>query len=370
MKEVYNFSPGPGVLFKDVLHEVNSEFLNWNDTGHSVLELNHRTDAFKKLLLDAMQSLKTLANIPDDFDILFVQGGATQIFSSIPLNFCEEGDTVDYIVNGYWSRFAANEAKKFAKVKICNHAPPDGSSGKDCPNQASLKLSPNAKYVHYCCNETISGCEFQYVPEVGEKPLICDMSSNFLSKPIHCIEKYGMIYAGCHKNVGPPGMAVVIVRKDMLNKYRNNIPLLLNFTQIKNHNSTLNTPPVFNIYFAKLTFEYMLKQGGLSEMEKNNKEKAKLLYDAIENSDGFYLYDMNPSCKSIMNVPFRLKNSCDETVFLQKAKEFNIIGLEGHSSVGHCRASLYNAMPIKGVEHLVEYMDIFHKMTKKNLHIK
>lgn len=360
MSSRYNFSPGPGVLFKDVLEKVHRSFLNWNNTGHSILELNHRSKEFKKLLIDTKKSLKFLAKIPENYDILFVQGGATQVFSSIPLNFCKESDTVDYIVNGYWSKFAAEEATKFANVNICN----DDKCYHSCPQQSSLKISPNAKYVHYCSNETINGCEFQYVPDVGKIPLICDMSSNFLSKPIKNIEKYGMIYAGCHKNIGPPGMVIIIIREDMLDKYRDKIPLLLNFTELRNNNSILNTPPVFNIYFANLTFEHMLKKGGLEVIEKNNINKAKILYDIIEKSNGFYIYDMNPKCKSIMNVPFRLKETIHEQHFLELAKEHGLDGLSGHPSVGNCRASLYNAMPIEGVIKLADFMNLFYLMVK------
>ena len=360
MSKRYNFSPGPGVLFKDVLEKVQKSFLNWNNTGHSILELNHRSKEFETLLVGATKALRKLAEIPDNFDIIFIQGGATQVFSSIPLNFCEESDTVDYIVNGYWSKFAAEEATKFANVNICNN----DLSYNDCPKQSSLKISPNAKYVHYCSNETINGCEFKYVPDVGEIPLICDMSSNFLSKPIKNIQKYGMIYAGCHKNIGPPGMVVVIIREDMLNKFRNKIPLLLNFTEMRNKCSILNTPPVFNIYFASLTFEHMLKIGGLKVIENKNKEKATILYDAIEQSDGFYIYDMNPLCRSIMNIPFRIKTAKYERLFLEKAKEYGLDGLDGHPSVGHCRVSLYNAMPIEGVLKLTEFMKIFYLMCK------
>ena len=354
--KVYNFSPGPGVLFEEVLTQINDELLNWNNMGISILELNHRSTEFKDLLEKTKDSLRKLAHIPDNFDILFVQGGATQVFSSVPLNFCEQNDTVDYIVNGYWSQFAATEAKKFANVNICNT---DSDHYYKCPEQSSLNISPNAKYVHYCANETIHGCEFQYVPDVGGKPLICDMSSNFLSKPIQHIERYGMIYAGSHKNVGPPGMVVVIIRKNMLHRHRIDIPLMLNYTEIHSHNSTLNSPPVFNIYFAYLTFQHILKNGGLNEMQKRNEEKANLLYAMIENSDGFYHYKMDSDCKSKMNVPFSLRNEADEQTFLKEAKSKGLIGLDGHHTVGHCRASLYNAMSKKGVQQLVDFMNIF-----------
>ena len=354
---ILNFSPGPGVLFEEVLRHAQDELLNWRSSGMSILELNHRTPEFNQLLLSTKAKLRTLAGIPESFDILFLQGGATQVFSAIPLNFTTENDTVDYIVNGYWSNFAANEAKKYVNnVHISNAI---GNDYTSCPEQSELHISKDSKYVHYCSNETIHGLEFQYVPDVGDKPLICDMSSNFLSKPILNIEKYGMIYAGCHKNVGPAGMVIVILRNDMFNRYRLSTPLMMNYTESMRHNSMLNTPPVFNIYMARLTFLELIRLGGLREMKRTNEEKSQLLYDVIEDSNGFYRYVMSPKHKSTMNIPFALQNERLEDVFVLEAERTGIKGLKGHVSVGHCRASLYNAMSMEGVRKLAKFMKWF-----------
>lgn len=355
-ERIHNFSPGPGVLFEEVLENAQRELLNWKNTGMSILELNHRTSEFHELLLSTKSKIRILAKIPEYFEILFLQGGATQVFSSISLNFCDETDTVDYIVNGYWSEFAANEAKKNANVHISN----DFNGYTSCPEQSELHILKESKYVHYCSNETIHGLEFQYVPDVGNIPLICDMSSNFLSKPIDNIEKYGMIYAGCHKNVGPAGLVIAIIRPDMFNKRnKRNIPLLMDFTELMKNNSMLNTPPVFNIYMAELTFMKLLNLGGLQIIQQENRKKSLLLYDTIDGSNNFYSYKMKYKDRSRMNVPFMLKNTCLEEEFIKQAGVCGLKGLKGHSRVGHCRASLYNAMSLEGVRKLVKFMKWF-----------
>ena len=265
---MYNFSPGPGVLYRDVLTCIQMELFNWNNRGISILELNHRSEDFRSLLMNTKINLRVVLNVPNNYEILFLQGGATQMFSTIPLNFTDKHDTVDYIVNGYWSQYAATEASKFCNVNICN---------KDTaitPKQSDLFFSPQAKYVHYCDNETIQGYEFDYVPDVGDKPLICDMSSNLLSKPID-ITKFVMIYAGSHKNIGPAGMVLVIIRNDMLTGNRE-IPAMMNLSDLRRHDSMLNTPPIFPIYVADLTFKKLMLIGGLQEIEAINREKARL----------------------------------------------------------------------------------------------
>lgn len=358
----YNFSPGPGVLFKDVLQQVQAELMDFRNTGSSILELNHRSPQFVALLLRTKNTLRLLAKIPDNFEILFLQGGATQVFSSIPLNFCGQDDTVDYIVNGYWSELAAKEANKFARVNIiCSDY-----NYTSCPEQSELRISPNSRYVHYCSNETIHGVQFQSLPNVGNIPLICDMSSDFLSKPIRDIHRYGMIYAGSHKNVGPAGMVIVIVRQDLLNRRcrRGELPLMLNYAELGKHNSMLNTPPVFNIYFAGLTFIKLIHLGGLNEMKRANREKAMLLYRCIDDSEGFYTCWMEPKDRSVMNVPFMLPTERLEKEFIADAATHGLNGLRGHTVVGHCRASLYNAMSLEGVQKLVEFMVWFQNKIK------
>lgn len=348
---VYNFSAGPGVLFKDVLEQVQNEMRSWNGKGFSILETSHRMPEFSKLIMGTKHKMRMLLNVPCTHDILFVQGGATQMFSTIPLNFSRQRDTVDYIVNGYWSRYAAKEANKYSPVNIVGL----DRDGVSCPQQSELKLSPKAAYVHYCSNETIDGCEFQYVPETEGVPLICDMSSNFLSKPID-VSKYGMIYAGSHKNVGPSGLVIVIVRLDMLGKARSFTPTMMNLTEISLKTSMLNTPPVFPIYFCDLTIRKLLSMGGLSEIEKINQSKAKMVYDAIDGSDGFYQTTVFGKHRSNMNIPFYLRDDLIEKSFLEQANANGLVGLEGHPLVGKCRASLYNAMSVEGVRTLVEFM--------------
>ena len=351
--KMYNFSPGPGALFHDVLEYVQMEILNWKNSGISILELNHRSPEFRSLLMNTKHKVRLLMNIPADYEIMFLQGGATQLFSTIPLNFANKRDKVDYIVNGYWSDFAAKEASKFCNVNISNM-----STFNDytiCPDQKDLKISSDSKYVHYCDNETIHGCEFDYVPDVGDKPLICDMSSNFLSKPID-VTKFAMIYAGSHKNIGPAGMVLVVIRKDMLTNKKNDIPTMLNLTELCEANSMLNTPPIFPIYVAGLTFRKILDIGGIHEIEKSRDFKAQMLYNTIDNSNGFYHCKMKKQYRSKMNVPFELKNKHLENKFIEQAKAQGLIGLNGHHLVGHCRASIYNAMSIEGVTKLCNFM--------------
>jgi phosphoserine aminotransferase len=275
------------------------------------------------------------------------------MFSTIPLNFANKTDTVDYIVNGYWSEFAATEASKFCNVNISNM-----STFNDytiCPYQKDLKISSDSKYVHYCDNETIHGCEFDYIPDIDDKPLICDMSSNFLSKPID-ITKFAMIYAGSHKNIGPAGMVLVIIRKDMLMNNKNDIPTMLNLKKICETNSMLNTPPIFPIYVAGLTFKKIFDMGGLDEIKKSREFKAQLFYNTIDNSNGFYHSKMKTRYRSKMNIPFELKKTHLEKKFIEQAKNHGFIGLNGHHIVGHCRVSLYNTMPVEGVTELCNFM--------------
>lgn len=352
--QVHNFSPGPCSLFTDVIKTIQSELLNWNNTGISILELSHRSTEFNSLLIGTKHKLRLLMNIPADYDILFLQGGATQFFSTIPLNFAKQTDTVDYIVNGYWSSYATKEASKFCKVNISNKS--TYNNWTICPSQKDLEISPDSKYVHYCDNETIHGCEFDYTPDVGNKPLICDMSSSFLTKQID-ITKFAMIYAGSHKNIGPAGMVLVIVKKHILAKNYTDIPTMMNLKLLCDNNSMLNTPPIFPIYVAGLTFKKMLiDYNGVDEIEKHRNKKAQMVYNIIDNSNGFYKYNMNKTYRSKVNIPFNLTSDLLELEFLTQAKEEGLIGLEGHPTEGHCRVSLYNAVPIESVAILCEFM--------------
>jgi len=341
---VFNFSPGPGVLFQDVLRQANNELMNWQGTGFSILEMSHRSPEFTGIINAARDNLRTLASVPDDYEIIFVQGGATQIFSSLCLNLSRPGQTVDYIVNGYWSEFAAREARRYCDVNIAAI----DETCTTCPDRASWNLTPGAAYVHYCSNETIEGLEFQSVPDVGDVPLVCDMSSNFLSKPID-FSKFGMIYAGAHKNVGPAGLAIIIVQSKLLGLSRDETPFMLNYDELAKNDSMINTPPTFPIYFAGLVFQKLLHLGGLSVVEDVNRRKAKVLYDVIDNSGGYYSYKMQKEVRSLMNVPFSLPTLALEEKFLEEATAGRMVGLRGHKIAGHCRASIYNGMPTQGV---------------------
>lgn len=355
---IYNFFPGPGVLFEDVMKTVQEEFRNWNNTGISIIECSHRTDKFKELLNDTKNSLRELINIPNDYEILFVQGGATQVFSSLPLNLSSENETVDYIVNGYWSKFAAQEAEKYCNVHISAH----DKTYTSCPNYTTWKLTPNVAYIHYCSNETIHGNQYQEIPNIQNKNLVCDMSSDFLSKPID-VTKFGMIYAGAHKNIGPAGMTVIIIKKSLLSSkiVRSYTPYMLNYKLLMDSNSMLNTPPIFSIYFANLVFKYLIKMGGLTKMLELNKKKATLLYDVIDSSDGFYSSNVMKEFRSMMNVPFSLTTKEFEEQFIKECEQNGLIGLRGHDIVGHCRASIYNGMTYEGVEKLCALMKEFQK---------
>lgn len=360
MSHVYNFYPGPGILFRDVLEKVQTELTNWNGSGMSILELSHRTPEFQTILNDTKNTLRRLADIPESHDILFVQGGATQVFSSLPMNLVGRvGDTADYVVNGYWSNFAAEEARKYCDVRIAA----SDETRSSCPEH--WNLTENASYVHYCSNETIDGCEYKHVPDTNGVPLICDMSSNFLARPID-VQKYGMIYAGAHKNVGPAGMTIIIIKKTLLTRCdARKVPHMLNYRLLSEAGSMLNTPPVFVVYFANLVFKRIIELGGLVAMQDHNDSKAKKLYDELDSSD-FYTYTMCKKYRSTMNVPFSLPNTDLEDEFLREAEKQGLVGLRGHALVGHCRASIYNCMPIEGVEALVDFMRKF-RYCKKNI---
>lgn len=359
-RSAHNFSPGPGALFREVLERVQREFLSWNGMGFSIVELSHRTPEFRGILEDAKASLRRLVEIPEeDYEILFLQGGATQVFSSLPLNLAAPEDTADYVVNGYWSALAAEEGARHTNVRVVAR----DETRRGCPDPKTWDLTPGAAYVHYCANETIEGTEYSGYPPIVPTgaPLVCDMSSSFLARPIE-VRKYGMIYAGAHKNVGPAGMTVVVIRRDLLSRSdrRPDLPLMLNFKKMSEANSMLNTPPVFGIYFAGLVFRHILeKVGGLRAMRERNEEKARRLYEAIDGSDGFYSGSAKKEHRSRMNVPFALPSPELEAAFLQSAEKEGLLGLRGHPSAGHCRASLYNGVTMEAVEALVGFMKRF-----------
>jgi phosphoserine aminotransferase len=357
-KRIYNFSAGPACLPVSVLEQAQSELLSLNGIGMSVMEISHRSKHFDAIIDSAKTGLRELLNIPDNYQILFLQGGATLQFSMIPLNFLGEDETADYIVTGAWGKKALKEAGREGNAAAIYNS--EESGFKSVPSADELDFSGNARYIHYTSNETIEGVEFKRDLDGGGIPVICDMSSNILSKPID-VEKYALIYAGAQKNIGPSGVTLVIIRDDLLEKVPENQHTLLDYRAIAAKNSMLNTPNTWGIYIIDLVCQWLKEQGGVAEMEKKNIEKAGTLYAAIDESDGFYQGHAERDARSLMNVTFNLPTEELERNFAVEAAERELDGLKGHRSVGGIRASIYNAFPPEGVAALVDFMEDFRK---------
>jgi phosphoserine aminotransferase len=359
-ERVFNFSPGPAVLPVPVLEQVQRELLSLPGTGMSILEISHRNKAFDAILAEATQSLRDLLGVPEGYHVLFLQGGASLQFYMLALNLLRgTGKTADYILSGTWGKKAIDEARREGETRVVW----DGKATNydRLPSAADLKLSPNAAYVHYTDNETIQGVEFPSPPEAGNAPLVCDASSNFLSKPVP-ISKYALLYACAQKNAGPAGVTVVIIRDDVMQRAAPNLPPMLDYRQYAANESRYNTPPTFGIYVMMLICRWLKNEiGGLTKMHEQNKSKAGLLYDVLDKHPQFYQGHALPNCRSLMNVTFRLPNEELEKAFLDGAKQHKLIDLKGHRSVGGIRASIYNAMPRQGVEILRQYMLDFAK---------
>ncbi|MCK6369719.1 MAG: 3-phosphoserine/phosphohydroxythreonine transaminase [Gammaproteobacteria bacterium] len=355
MGRIYNFSAGPATLPVEVLEQARDEMLDWNGRGSSVMEVSHRSKAFIKVAEQAESDLRELMAVPDDYAVLFLQGGATQQFALIPMNLSTPEQGVDYLVTGQWSKKATAEARTLRRV----HIVADGASLNfaDVPSRSSWDLSPDAAYVHYCPNETIGGLEFHDVPDVGAVPLVADMSSTILSRPVD-VRKFGLIYAGAQKNIGPAGLVVMIVRRDLLERVQTTVPNILRFASHAKEGSMLNTPPTFSWYVAGLVFAWLKRQGGLGRIGEVNKRKAEKLYRAIDES-GYYRNPVAPAYRSWMNVPFTLPDAGLDAAFLAEAAEAGLAELKGHRSVGGMRASIYNAMPEAGVDSLISFMADF-----------
>lgn len=352
---VFNFSPGPAVLPQEVLEQARAELLDWNGTGMSVMEMSHRGKAFTAIAETAEADLRELLAVPKNYRVLFLQGGATGQFAAAPMNLAQPDRVVDYVNTGAWSKKAISEAKHYAKVNVAADA---GEPYTSIPAVANWKLSDNAAYLHYTPNETIGGVEFHFVPQ-AEAPLVADMSSTLLSRPID-VSKFGVIYGGAQKNVGPAGLTIVIVREDLLGHARPGTPAFMNFTAMAQEGSMLNTPPTFAWYMAGLVFKWLKRQGGLQGIGESNRRKAEMLYAAIDGSS-FYKNPVARQARSWMNIPFTLlKPELDKT-FAAEASSAGLVTLEGHRSVGGMRASLYNAMPLAGVEALVGFMKEFER---------
>ncbi|XP_026795818.2 phosphoserine aminotransferase [Pangasianodon hypophthalmus] len=360
-KKVLNFSAGPAKLPQPVLIQAQRELLDYNGLGISVLEMSHRTSDFSKIINSAESLLRELLNIPENYKVLFLQGGGTGQFSAVPLNLIglKEDRCADYIVTGTWSAKAAKEAEKYGKVNVV-HPKVDRYTG--IPDSSSWSLNPSASYVYYCCNETIHGVEFNFIPDTKGAILVSDMSSNFLSRPVD-VSKFGLIFAGAQKNIGSAGVTIVIVREDLLGKALKECPIVFDYKVQAENNSLYNTPPCYSIYIVKLVLEWIKKNGGTDVMDKLSKQKSSLIYDIINSSNGFYSCPIGVESRSRMNVPFRIGSSKgDEALekqFLEDASKLEMISLKGHRSVGGIRVSLYNAVTVEETQALAAYMKEF-----------
>lgn len=357
MSRVFNFSAGPAAVPQAVLEKAQAEMLDWNGSGMCVMEMSHRGKEFMSIAEKAEADLRELMAIPSNYKVLFLQGGASSQFAMVPLNLLADKKQADYVNTGAWSKKAIAEAKRYCDVNIA--ASTEDSRFTAAPLQSDLNLNPQAAYVHYTPNETIGGVEFSYVPQTGDVPLVADMSSNILSRPMD-VSAYGIIYAGAQKNIGPAGMAVVIVREDLIGKAAASTPAMFDYKTHAENDSMYNTPPTYTWYLAGLVFDWLKQNGGLGAMAEVNQRKAKKLYTAIDTSD-FYQNPVDLSCRSSMNVPFTLGNPDLDPVFLSEAKEADLVTLKGHRSVGGMRASIYNAMPEEGVDALISFMADFEK---------
>jgi len=359
-KRVFNFSPGPAMLPLPALEEAQRDLLALPDLGMSILEISHRSPKFLEIIEAAEANLRQLLQIPEDYHVLFLQGGARLQFAMVAMNLLRgAGRSADYILTGTWAKTAMNEAKPQGGIRIAW----DGASLNytRMPRQEELHLDPQAVYVHMTSNETIQGIQFPTEPDPGPVPLVCDASSDFLCRPLD-IRKYGILYACAQKNAGPAGVTIVIIRKDLADRSPADLPSVLSYKIVAEAKSLHNTPPCFCIYMVKLVTDWLLNTiGGLENMEAINRQKAALLYDAIDRCNGFYQGHAAPESRSIMNVTFRLPTAELETAFLQEAKKRDLVELQGHRSVGGCRASIYNAMPIEGVQRLRDFMLEFYQ---------
>ncbi len=354
---VFNFSAGPAVLPEEVLHQAAAEMLDWRGSGMSVMEMSHRGKEFIGIAAKAEADLRTLLAIPANYKVLFLQGGAIGENAIVPMNLLGAKKAADYVNTGEWSKKSIKEARKYCTVNIAASAEDKGFTY--VPPQASWKLDPGAAYVHVCTNETIGGVEYGWTPKTGEVPLVADMSSHILSRPID-IAKFGVIYAGAQKNAGTAGLTLVLVRDDLLDRALPVTPSAFHWKEQAAADSMVNTPATWSIYIAGLVFEWLLRQGGIEAIERRNAEKAALLYDYLD-ATAFYANPVRREDRSRMNVPFRLANEALDEAFLKGAKEAGMVQLKGHRSVGGMRASIYNAMPLDGVRTLVAYMKEFER---------
>ena len=361
MKRVYNFSAGPSMLPLPVLERAASEMLCYKDSGMSVMEMSHRSPVYDEIIKDAQRLLRELMNIPDNYKVLFLQGGASTQFAAVPLNLMNKNHKADYIISGQFSNKAYKEALKYGDAAVA-------ASSKDAnfafvPKTDRSSFRPDADYVHICFNNTIYGTKFPYIPDTGDIPLVADMSSCIISEPVD-VSKFGLIYAGAQKNMAPAGLTVVIVREDLIGNARPDIPTMLDYSVMAENDSMYNTPPCYCIYIAKLVYEWILGLGGLEKMKEMNVKKAQLLYDYLD-SQNYYIAPVEKESRSMMNVTFVTGDPELDKKFAKEADANGLKNLKGHRSVGGMRASIYNAMPYEGVEALVEFMKKFAEENPK-----
>ncbi len=361
MARIYNFSAGPAMLPEEVLKEAAEEMLDYRGCGMSVMEMSHRSKVYQQIIDEAEADLRQLIGIPENYKVLFLQGGATLQFGMIPMNLMTVNKKADFIHTGVWTKKAMSDAKLFGEVRVI--ASSEDRKFSYIPSMKDLKINKDADYVYMCDNNTIYGTKFKEYPETGDIPLICDMSSCFLSEPID-IKKFGMVYAGAQKNVGPAGVTIVIIRDDLVARSAElPLPVYLRYAPHVENGSMYNTPPTYGIYLCGKVFKWLLKNGGLEERKRINEEKAKILYDYLDSSN-FYQTSVEKDSRSLMNVTFRTPSDELDAEFLEGAKKYKFTNLKGHRSTGGLRASIYNAMPIDGVKALVSYMKEFEEAHK------
>ncbi|MGN7833857.1 phosphoserine transaminase [Pseudoxanthomonas sp. 22568] len=358
MTRAFNFSAGPATLPEPVLRQAQAEMLEWNGVGASIVEISHRSADFIAVAAQAEAGLRTLLSIPDDYAVLFLAGGATTQQALLPLNFAAPGQAVDYVVSGHWGKTAVKQAKPYVAVNVAADGEPGGF--RDIPARADWRLSDDAAYVHITANETIHGLEFRDVPDVGAAPLFADFSSNIASEPLD-VSKFGLIYAGAQKNLGPVGISVVIVRRDLLERAGQPRADIFDYRSHAARDSMLNTPPTWNWYLLGLTVKWMLDEGGVAEFARRNAAKSALIYQAIDGSGGFYRNDVATAVRSRMNIPFFLPDEELTARFVSESKQAGLLALKGHKAVGGIRASLYNAMPLAGAQALADFMRDFQQ---------
>jgi phosphoserine aminotransferase len=357
MKRVYNFSPGPAMLPEPVLLRAQAELLDWRGSGMSVMEVSHRGTDFVEFAAESERKLRALLHVPASYKVLFLQGGATLQFAAVPLNIAPADSVADYVVTGNWGEKAVQEAQRYVRVNVAANS--KATKFTTIPDPKTWAVSDSAAYLHYTPNETVFGVEFHGIPEVSDAPLVADLSSTLLSRPLD-VSRFGVIYAGAQKNIGPAGLAIVIVREDLLGRARRETPGVIDYKTMAENDSMWNTPSTLSWYFAGLVFAWLEEQGGVEAIGRINERKAVKLYAAIDES-GFYKNPVDKACRSWMNVPFTLPDAALDKPFLQEAKAAGLANLKGHRVVGGMRASLYNAMPEAGVDALIAFMGDFAK---------